>query len=165
MLFLHWGGLMCFMATSRANSCGWPTHRCGIATTQLYSRGHAAKEEKLKSLLTVAQEMNWHPCDCPCKLIAYRRSKWTMNALAIKMQIALSFSIWGLCGHIHMRVGPGQSQSCPHNTNSRFRSMIFAILRLDFNWIYTGGLVKIAPERHEDQVFLPAYPWLRWSWD
>ena len=38
-----------------------------------------------------------------------------MNALAIKMQIALSFSIWGLCGHIHMRVGPGQSQSCPHN--------------------------------------------------
>lgn len=145
MLFLHWGGLMCFMATSRANSCGWPTHRCGIATTQLYSRGHAAKEEKLKSLLTVAQEMNWHPCDCPCKLIAYRISKWTMNALAIKMQIALSFSIWGLCGHIHMRVGPGQSQSCPHNTNSRFRSMIFAILRLDFNWIYTGGLVKITP--------------------
>ena len=112
---------------------------------QLYSRGHAAKEEKLKSLLTVVQVMNWHPCDWPCKLIAYRRSEWTMNALATKMQITLSFSICGLCGHIHMGVGPGQSQSCPHNTNSRSRSMIVAILRLDFNGIYAGGLVKITP--------------------
>ena len=57
---------------------------------QLSPRGHATKEEELKSLLTAVQTMDLHPCDQHCKLSTCRTSEWTVHAPAAEMDLALA---------------------------------------------------------------------------
>ena len=58
--------------------------------SQLSSRGHATKEEELKSLLTAVQTMDLHPHDWLCKLSTCRTSEQTMSAPAVKTGLALA---------------------------------------------------------------------------
>ena len=85
---------------TRADSCtpgqpqkqtpvGGPHAEVGLKP-QLSPRGHAAKEEKLKSLLTAGQTINWHHGDWLCKLSGYGTSKWTTSAPAAKTGLPLA---------------------------------------------------------------------------
>ena len=73
------------------------------------------------------------------------------------------FSSCGLCGHIHMRVGPGQSLSSLHSSHSRSRWTTTARAGTWPQWICTNGLVKTTPESHQGHLL--AYPRLWWDWE
>ena len=97
---------------------------------QLSPRGHETKEEELTSLFAAAQTMELHPNDWIYKLSTFGTSEWSINAPAAKMGLVNSC---GLCRHVHMEDGPGQSLSCSHSAHIGSRSIITAITGPDFS--------------------------------
>ena len=69
-------------------SVGGPHAEVGLKP-QLNLRGHATKEEELKSL-TAVQIADLHPCYRLCKLSACRTSEQTMSAPTAKTGLALA---------------------------------------------------------------------------
>ena len=91
----HPGKLMCSRATSGVDPFGWP-----IAKAIASPRGYATKEEKLESLLSVAQKVNCLSRGQPYKLSTYRTSdQWVLPQP--------SFCSCRLSQHIHVGTAQG----------------------------------------------------------